>query len=609
MDKPFIAWDGEGYNRDGKHFYSLFGNSLGARVHKDSLHWKDCINLLLDSPRDAIHVIYAGTYDVVMMFKDTPIVQRLLEGKPTRWRDFRILYRKGKYLQVSRLGVKGSTRTLYDVFTFFRVSFVNACKEYGVGTPELLEQVAAMKSQRNDFVGITSEIETYMGRELSLLVALCDNLRERLALANIYPAQWHGPGAVASAVLRTQKIRYAMGDYPDEFRLAAEAAYYGGRFEQFQRGTLIGDIYQYDIRSAYPAAMTLLPDLSEVVWTHYDKVANGLPIMPYALYYVDTQRVRDKGIGYVPHRTRHGTILFPPWVKGWYWGIELQHLSTTACSAVWVPSGPGLDARPFTFVAQAYKERAALKRANQPHQLALKLMLNSLYGKLAQSKGARYKDERWHYPTFHEIVWAGWITAYTRSRLAEAMHTVEPRCIIACETDSVFSTVPLPLPVGEGLGEWELAISDGLKYIQSGVSIILQDGAWKFKTRGFTLKRTEDEVAIWSEFLESTNPVMTITQTRFGTDPRQDSFGSWYTQERRLSLEGNPLEKRLHVDCAMCTKGLSYGKAMHPLVVTPVPFQESVGYKFAWRGPMEGFMGDLMDFEEDPVLSTDLRLG
>jgi hypothetical protein len=137
----------------------------------------------------------------------------------------------------------------------FRVSFVKACQEYGVGDAELLAQVADMKLQRNDFQGITPEIETYMSQELDLLVDLCDNLRGRLAMANIYPAQWHGPGAIASAVLRTQKVGQAKGSYPDDFRLHAESAYYGGRFEQFQRGTYLGSVYQYDIRSAYPAAM------------------------------------------------------------------------------------------------------------------------------------------------------------------------------------------------------------------------------------------------------------------------------------------------------------------------------------------------------------------
>ena len=609
--KPFVAWDGEGYNRDGRHYYSLFGNSLGATVSKPSLTWKDCISLLLASPKDAYHVIYAGTYDIVMMFRDTPVVARLLEGRVVRYGNYRMLYRRGKYFQVTDMTRKGSTRTLYDVFTFFRSSFVNACREYGVGTSTMLDQVEEMKGLRNEFTEITSEVRRYMGQELDLLVQLCDNLRNRLALANIYPARWHGPGAIASTVLRTHKISQAKGTYSDAFRIAAESAYYGGRFEQFQRGTYLGPVYQYDIRSAYPAGMTLLPDLSQVTWEYHDRSPKAHN--DYALYYVHSRRVNDNGIGNLSHRNRYGTIYYPNWSQGWYWGVECRNVSLKQRLQYYDPSGPGLTARPFQFVAQAYRERAALKRANQPQQLAIKLMLNSLYGKLAQSKGARYDPDtgEWQYPTYHETVWAGWITAYTRSKLAEAMHLIPSQNVIACETDSVFSTSPIDLPLSDNLGDWELTMSDGIRYIQSGVSMVLQDGGWKFKTRGFTVKRTGNEVAVWTEFLESRNPTMLIRQTRFGTDPRQDTFGTWYTMDRQLTLEGNGLEKRIHTVCAQCSAGKTYGEALHHMAVAPVPFGESVPYKFAWRdkGATEVDMDFIFQFEDDPILYTEYLQG
>ena len=613
LDKPFIAWDGEGYNKDGRHYYSLFGNSLGATVTKPSLHWKDCIDLLLASPKGAYHVIYAGTYDIVMMFRDTPVVARLLEGRIVRYGDYRMLYRRGKYFQVTDMTRKGSTRTLYDVFTFFRSSFVNACKEYGVGTSAMLAQVEEMKGLRNEFTEISPEVRRYMGQELDLLVQLCDNLRNRLALANIHPARWHGPGAIASTVLRTHKISQAKGTYSDDFRIAAESAYYGGRFEQFQRGTYLGPVYQYDIRSAYPAAMTLLPDLSTVHWELLEGTKVPKEHNDYALYYCDKRRIDDTGIGTVPHRNKLGTIYYPGWAKGWYWGVEIRTLPACGRLAVWYPSGVGLTERPFQFVAQAYRERAALKRANQPQQLAIKLMLNSLYGKLAQSKGARHNPETgvWQYPTFHETVWAGWITAYTRSKLAEAMHLIPSQNVIACETDSVYSTCPIDLPLSDNLGDWELTMSDGIRYIQSGVSMVLQDGEWKFKTRGFTVKRTGDEVKVWTAFLESNNPVMVIRQTRFGTDPRQANFGTWYSMDRQLTLEGNGLEKRMHTVCAQCTAGKSYGEALHHMAVTPIPYGESVPYKFAWRdkGATDVDMDFIFQFEDDPILYTEYQLG
>lgn len=611
LDRPFVGWDGEGYTLpNGHHCYSLFGSSLGARVEKPSLTWRDCIRLLLESPKDAYNVIYAGTYDVVMMFRDTPVIKRLLSGAPTKLEHYRLTYRKSKYLQVTDLSRKGdseATRVLYDVFTFFRCSFVAACREYGVGDESLLAEVESMKVQRDDFIGITPEIRRYMGQELGLLVLLCDNLRDRLALANIYPAQWHGPGAIAGAALRTHKISKCRGSYPDEFRRCAEAAYYGGRFEQFQRGTHIGPVYQYDIRSAYPAAMTHLPNLANIRWEHYER--NSVPHDDYSLYHVDIRRITsDRTVGSLPHRNRHGTILFPAWAHGWYWGIECADIPLRYRAECWKPYGTGLQERPFSFVTEDYRQRAILKAANQPQEKALKLKLNSLYGKLAQSKGAHQNEQgEWKYPPFHEIVWAGWITAYTRRMLSEAMHSVPASSIIACETDSVFSTQPLnTLTIGTGLGEWECEVADGVRYIQSGVSLILKGGKWDFKTRGFTVSKNMREVAIWEQFLNSPNGTIGLRQTRFGTDPRIVSqFGKWYTTDRTLSLNGSPLEKRIHVECARCAAGQSYGEALHPMMIAHCEQSPSIPYKFVWRGPREPSAADLFDHENDPLLDTE----
>lgn len=612
LDKPFVAWDGEGYNDATGHHYSLFGSSLGARVEKPSLTWRDCIRLLLESPKEAYHAIYAGTYDVVMMFRDTPIIAALLKGDPVKYQGYRLLYRKSKYLQVTDLSRKGqpdATRVLYDVFTFFRVSFVAACREYGVGDPDILADVESMKLKRNDFTGIDQQVRDYMSTELDLLVMLCDNLRDRLALANIYPAQWHGPGAIASAALRTHKISQCRGSYPVEFRHAAEAAYYGGRFEQFQRGTHLGHVYQYDIRSAYPAAMAELPNLANVTWTYYNRQVSTDWHSDYALYRVVIGHIPgDTNIGSLPHRNRHGTILFPSWAYGWYWGIECAHVPMRYRQECWYPTGPGLKERPFAFVQEDYRQRAILKAAHQVQEKALKLKLNSLYGKLAQSKGAKKdKEGNWRYPPFHEVVWAGWITAYTRRKLADAMHSVHHTAVIACETDSVFSTEPLDLDIGDGLGQWELQIADGIRYIQSGVSLILKGGEWQFKTRGFTVHKSVREVEIWERFLSGADATIGIRQTRFGTDPRiRDQFGKWYTMDRQLSLAGTPLEKRIHVECSKCRQGLSLGEALHPMTIVSTVKGPSVPYQFVWRADRPSTMlADLFSYEDDPILDTE----
>lgn len=591
--RKFIGWDGEGYTVNGKHFYGLFGNSEGLRLTGASLGWRQCMQALFQSDGNANHVIFAGTYDIVMMFRNEVQVSGMLKAQTVYLDQYRITFLRGKMLRVTDMELK-ETRTLYDVFTFFGTSFVKACAEY-LGDSDTIQEIQAMKLQRDSFTKdevINGRVNQYMTQELDMLVQLCEELRERLAMVNIHPQQWHGPGAVASTVLKMQHVKPHMGDYTDQFRRHCESAYYGGRFEQFQRGTYEGTVYQYDIRSAYPNAMRHLPSLRDVVYDYETSVSS---INPYGLYYVDSVSSASAfSIGRLPYRSIHGGIYFPPhFSRGYYWGIELPDSYIPSIEHGWVPHNLSSE-RPFMFVNEMYEQRAKLKAANQPHQLALKLALNSLYGKLAQSKGAKQRGTDWSYPTFHEVIWAGWITAYTRRMIANVMLIAPAGSIIATETDSVFSTVSLDLSLGAKLGNWDVEVLEGIKYIQSGVSLVKQGGNWKFKTRGFTVKRTQNEVEIWSNFLANKPHRLTIKQTRFGTDPRQKRFGEWYSTEHNLTLDNNPLEKRVHQYCPACDlPENSYNDTMHRLFCPPIEPMESTPYQFLWRQ---------QDTDSDPIV-------
>lgn len=603
-NRPFIGWDGEGYtDESGNHHYALFGSSTGIRVKGKHLTWQECLPLLFQAPKNANHVVFSGTYDIVKMIGDNighADRERLMKGSLTFIADYKMRFFKGKFLEITDRRL-GQTRILYDVFTFFSKSFVKACQEY-LGDLPILDDIQRMKDNRghftvNDILDGT-EVEEYMTGELKLLVELMTDLRTKLALVGVHPAKWHGPGAVASTVLQKHGISKHMGKYSPEFRLCAEAAYYGGRFEQFQRGTYQGKVYQYDIRSAYPSAMQYLPSLATAQWTH----RTGSPHVPnkvraFDLVHIDydlasTPRSVENlfHIGHLPYRDSHGRIYFPNhFIKGWYWGVEVPPEFSPFITEYYRPQFSD-HILPFGFVQEMYNQRAKLKANNQAEQLALKLALNSIYGKVAQSKGAHINPvtKEWLYPTFHEIVWGGWITAYCRARISKAMHRAPFGSVVATETDSIFSLVPLDfLPVSERLGEWELTVLDGLVYIQSGVSLIRQDGGnWQFKTRGFTLKRNQDEVKIWLDFLASGDAVLKIKQAnRFGTDPRTENYGKWYETEYELRLNTSASQKRIHVDkaCPDCRKGKSLNSCLHWMSIPQISAAESTPYIFPWH--------------------------
>ena len=71
---------------------------------------------------------------------------------------------------------------------------------------------------------------------------------------------------LAEKVLINNKIDIPKFDsIPYEIQEMAYRSYYGGRFEILKRG-FVGKAYLYDINSAYPYAITQIPDLSKGKW-------------------------------------------------------------------------------------------------------------------------------------------------------------------------------------------------------------------------------------------------------------------------------------------------------------------------------------------------------
>ena len=624
---PFVAWDGEGYSTDdGDHHYMLFGNSLGSSVKGESLTWRQCFPLLLED-HGGINVIYGGDYDVFMMTKTMPfpIRKRLYAGLPVKYAGYRMVWYRRKYLLLTETKGQKRSTVLYDVISFFQCSFVNACKEY-LGDDETLQAMHQMKLKRDSFTYSDDAVDPYWRSEMDYLVRLMDTLRELLAEVGIKPRGWYGPGAVASALMAQRKMQAHYGHTPNEIVDIAERAYYGGRFEQFKVGKM-EKVYEYDIRSAYPAAIVKLPDFSLASWQPWKE---GDAISPWGLYNVSWNISSPKLmpnnpliIGPLPYRTDKGQILFP--LKGsnsWYWGVEIkacmEHelpIEFYTIHEGWTPVIPNHQ-MPFNWVREMYEQRAQMKREGNPAQKALKLGLNSLYGKLAQSTGAKLDHDtgEWTKPRWHNILWAGWITAHTRAKIFSALRE-NKKSVVAIETDAVFTLAPLEnLVLSEALGDWERTDLDTILYIHSGVYYALREGVWRSKSRGVEAdgsKSADYWLDIFSK-LPQTSVALTLRLRRFGTDIRQpDRFGRWF-DHITTTVMPNAFSKRIHfaIMCPVC--GASKNRATyldsHHYLAVPQgaiesDWRESTPYKFPWRKDTpyewpEVIKGDCIEMEE-----------
>src|SRR5690348_2177379 len=286
-DAPFIFWDGEGINHEGEgkpQSYVLFGNSEGEYIQAYRLSTLECLDLLLDSAkkhRNAIHVGFGFKYDTEMILADLPpryweILKR--KGR-VRWKGYFLIYHPGKRLTVRRYQGAKISITHFDIYSFFQMSFVRALKAW-MAPEEIgeIDRVSHGKGKRGDFKyeELETLIKPYWQTELVLGKKLAERLRELLGVAGIIPSQWFGPGAIASTIYKQRSISNYMSRLPEyayEQRYktnlpkqvydAARVAYAGGRFELFKLGHYPSTVYQYDINSAYPAAIASLPDLSE----------------------------------------------------------------------------------------------------------------------------------------------------------------------------------------------------------------------------------------------------------------------------------------------------------------------------------------------------------
>lgn len=507
--RPFMAIDGEGGGTDalGRQNYLLMVASCPVTGvehvrHRDGvpLSTRDCFEFILSLPANCILVGYGFGYDVTQAIRGLheQALRRILkapQGKhgplSTYWGDYAITYQVGQYVRIARVDrgdpkrpvVRGSSRTVYETLGFFQCPFIKAITDWDIGTEEERAVIAENKARRDEFSELTEEIKGYCKLECSHLATLMTEFREVCTSVGIIPRQWSGAGWLAAALLEkhgvpkrplTAREIAALGERkptknsrppptrrPERdpaFELAANHAYYGGRFEVSRIGLIAFAVYEYDLKSAYPAAMLHLPCPLHTRWEHRPR-AKQLPKRGLYLAKVTFSHPDGRWCGF-PFR-HNGGLFWPFQGTGWYWSPEIEavikHLKAEiVVHDVWVARCE-CNCRPFDWVRDLYEERRRL--GPDARGKVLKLVLNSLYGKLAQRSGRG---------PFHDAVAAGLITAITRARLIEAIGQ-DPAAIVMVATDAVFSTRPLKLDIGEGLGQWEEKIWPDLFIAQPGV--------------------------------------------------------------------------------------------------------------------------------------------
>lgn len=535
--RPFMAIDGEGGGTDfeGRQNYLLMvaANSKETHVcHQEGapLGIRDCLEFLLSLAAEPILVgFYFTGYDANQILRQIigvnkgSTIRRILKPPQgnygplsTYWGDYAITYQPGKFFRVSRVNpdtrklIPGTCRTVYEAFGFFQCSFADAISKWTIGSEEERALIVENKSRRAEFSRLTAEIMEYCTVECRLFATLMEKFRETCTDVGIRPREWSGAGELASALFKKHGIpkrpltprEAAAGrtsvslrrpERDRQFEIATSSAFSGGRFETSGAGYFKGPIYEYDIHSAHPAQMPELPCPLHTQWLHRPR-ASRLPEGGIYLAKICFNHPDGLWCGF-PFRGKNHGLYWPQQGTGWYWSVEIEPArrflhAKVAVLDLWVARSP-CNCRLYDWVNELYDQRRLL--GSDTRGQPLKFGLNSLYGKHAQQIGRG---------PYHDTVAAGLITAATRARLIEAL-AHDPEAVVMLATDAVYSTRPLPLDIGDGLGQWEAKVWPGLFIVQPGVYWSPSEQKKSLKSRGAPRsvigKATPRFVAAWNE--------------------------------------------------------------------------------------------------------------
>lgn len=641
-ERPYFAGiDGEGVGRDA-HRYNLLAwcnEDMTEHAHLqanpgESISTVECLEFILQVPKRARLFAYAFNYDLTKILTDVddgtlysllrpdtrqrdPEYQHL-GPRPVKWGDYR-LNLVGTKFTVSRDGI---SKSVWDVFKFFQSKFTDALTKWKVADEADLISMREMKDKRGDFDKQSpKQILMYCLDECRYMAALARKLTEAHVKAGIKLTSYHGAGSTASAILKSMGIQHCERRGPDHLQPMIASAFFGGRFENSVIGPIEAStekpIWSYDISSAYPYQCTFLPCLGHGHWKaakdeaalHEDGITTALVTYSYDGDAEDWAPF--------PFRLQDGTICYPRCSGGgWLWRDEYLAGATgwkgVRFRGAWIYRTE-CQCQPFSAIPRYYVERLLLGKDGAG--IAIKLGVNAVYGKQAQSKGVN--------PLFQSWLWAGMITSGCRAQLLQAIALHKNRAnVLSVATDGIQTRERLALPPprdtgtmtehAKPLGGWEEKRLDGtMFYARPGIYFpVNPDGEDKaVKARGIGLGAMLTNVqAVIQGYTEGREVIHIANVTRFrgakssiskhaGGYRRSSRYGQWDSMPLALAL--NPLPKRqarnsdgtLSLRIMPGARSMPYKKTLSP---------EALGHKIVQAIMLEQPDGcDLTDYEGD----------
>lgn len=502
----------------------------------EGLKLEPILNWLIQAGTRRLCFGFFFDYDVNQIVALLPeIYQGQLAAKGSvSWRGYQIRHTPGKKFQVS--STIGSV-CIWDCSSWAATSFLRLCQDWKLGTEAERELIARMKAKRGDFEDEDEDsLVAYTTLECCLLSQWVHTLLKLHEDCGIQLRAYSGPGSTASAMIRQRG--WKPPEVPPKIQEIAEKAFFGGRTEISCIGPVAGPVYGYDINSAYPTAVSRLPEIRDKEWKRTKRYKPD----HWGFYKVRWKQKRTDPWGLFPIRgamlptgRRSVSLLYPTDGEGWFHSHEVAAALEVNPAAVTVLDGYVIEptGQPFAWIHDVATMRLEYKAKGDMKNFPLKVGLNSIYGKLAQHSGTH---------PLQCITYAAAVTAWTRGELLKAAYS-RGHSVILLATDGILSTEPLPeLPIGSTLGTWERDEYESAWMLQAGVY-------WcgrKKRTRGIDARslELEDVENLW--FRKETAAVLTLPSRRVmsyrlcNAQGKLSLTGTWYDGQRSVRFSPQP---------------------------------------------------------------------
>jgi hypothetical protein len=489
--RKVIAIDTETDSTNGNIF--LIAASDGSYIEHPNINFENIAKFLMRYDEGYWIFFYNLKYDAGCILKLIP--QSILNQYRRRkslifeYLGYVVEYRNNKQLTIR----KGRhSVSCYDIMQYYDNKKLEDAYTDNIKKP-LDEEYRQIKENRKIFslgyyLRHKKQIRDYCINDCILTKELSEHwLNIFNGMFHFYPRNWISSGYIAEKVLINNNIEIPyFSDIHYEIQDLAWKSFYGGRFELIQRG-FIGKCFLYDINSAYPFALSTFPNILEGTWKfNLKKIYPGASLGFFHIHaFIDNSVI----IAPFPFRTKNGMIIYPcgefetfvtlEELKAVYGDPRIKYKILNSYQFI-----PDLNCTyPFKgFIETNYYNRLRLKREGNSLERAIKIVLNSIYGKTAQKVNNTMGN------LFNPII-ASFITGYTRAQLYQFMknNNLEKE-VVAFATDSIAVRKEIPGLNSDILGEMKLdKKGDDAYFLSNGFYRF--GGKWKNRGVGYDRER------------------------------------------------------------------------------------------------------------------------